>query len=210
MTFSWKLLIPGLMGLFLLSGCGSSTGTSSRDFAQAEGLMRSVIQEHVDQIPYQHGNELLANLVWLKQKGEISIPFLIKALDHPNPKMRSSSAWVLWQIGDKRAIPFLQKRLKDPNPIARLEIARSLVQLGDFSAIPLLIEGLKSDTKYVRFQCMEALRTVTGKNFGFDHLAEDPSVRMASIQKWEQWWNKQKRDPNFSGNYKKNLAKPGN
>ncbi len=210
MTFSRKLLIPGLTGLLLFTGCGSSTGTTERDFAKAEGLMRSVIQEHVDQIPYQHGNELLANLLWLKQKGEVAIPFLIKALDQPNPQTRSSAAWALWQIRDKRSIPYLQKHMRDPNPIARLEIARALVQLGDFSAIPILIEGLKSDTKYVRFQCMEALRSATGKNFGFDHLAEDPSVRTASIEKWEQWWTKRQQDPNFSSNFKGNLAKPGN
>ncbi len=172
--------------------------------------MRSVIQEHMDQIPYQHGNELLANLWWLQQKGEVAIPFLIKGLEHSNPKVRSNSAWTLWQIGDKRAIPFLEKHMQDPNPIARLEVARALVQLGDFKAMPILIEGLKSDSKYVRFQCMEALRTVTGKNFGFDHLAEDESVRLASIQKWERWWTKRQQDPNFSPNLKGNWAKPGN
>lgn len=67
--------------------------------------MAGEITRRVEQIPYQHREELLQSLMWLAQTGEQTIPALLTGLHHGNPKVRSSCAWVLGRIGDRRVIP---------------------------------------------------------------------------------------------------------
>ena len=111
-----------LIGLFLpLSACGSS----GSPYLQANELMGQEIANRVQQIPYQHRDELYQNLLWLAQSGEQAIPDLIEALGDNNPKVQSSCAWVLGRIGDRRTIGDLQEFSKDPHPTVRMEVARS-------------------------------------------------------------------------------------
>jgi HEAT repeat protein len=70
--------------------------------------MAGEIDQRIEQIPYQHREELLQNLLWLAQTGEQTIPAVLDGLRHDNPKVRSSCAWVLGRLRDRRTIPNLQ------------------------------------------------------------------------------------------------------
>ena len=182
-------------GLLLgLAGCAS---TSQTKFVKPGKLMEDKIQERLAQVPYQHGEELLNNMLWLTQLGEQAIPYLAKALDSNVPKQRSSAAWILGRIGDRRAIPMLQRVKNDRNQIVRLEVARSLLMLGDWGEVGQLIHGLDSELQVVRYLCYEALTSVTGKSFGYDHRASDPVDREVALGKWQDWWKDRQGEPWF-------------
>ena len=162
--------------LFVFAGCASTSGDDS-PYVKPNSLMAEEIESRMQQIPYQHREELYQNLVWLSESGEGTIPSLLKGLQNSDPKVRSSSAWVLGRMRDRRTIPQLQSALNDTNQTVRLEIARTLVYMGDLQPSPVLIEGLDSDKKEVRYMCNETLKSATGHDFGYDHLGANENER---------------------------------
>ncbi len=194
-----SLTLPLL--LLALGACSLFSSEEKSVYAQPNSLMADEIENRVQQIPFQHRDELLTNLLWLAQTGETTIPTLIKGLKHDSPKVRSSCAWVLGRIHDRRTIPQLQSVQKDTNETVRLEVARSLVVLGDMKPAPSLIEGLDSEKKEVRFLCHEALKAATGRDFGFDHLSDNVTQRRMAVLGWRQWWSDYAGDPFFASNY---------
>lgn len=190
-----------LAALPLVLGACASSAPRQDGFVQPNSLMSSEIDSRIQQIPYQHREELLQNMMWLAQTGEQTIPALLKGLKHENAKVRSSCAWTLGQIGDRRVIPELKVAANDTSEPVRLEVARTLVTLGDLSYCPKLIEGLDADNKAVRFLCHEALKGVTGRDFGFDHLSEDKVARHTAVLGWRQWWGEYSSDPWFAQSY---------
>ncbi|MEO6596694.1 MAG: HEAT repeat domain-containing protein, partial [Planctomycetota bacterium] len=99
--------------LFAFAACSTTKSSSESPFQQPNSLMAEEISRRVEQIPYQHRDELLQNLQWLAQTGEQTIPALLDGLRHENPKVRSSSAWVIGRIGDRRTIPDMQRATRD-------------------------------------------------------------------------------------------------
>ncbi|MHC4512794.1 MAG: HEAT repeat domain-containing protein [Planctomycetota bacterium] len=185
--------VSTLLSLLSLTACGTTVFGPS--FAEPNALMGKEIGNRVAQMPYQHRQELLDNMLWLATKaGEQAIPTLLDGLHHKEPKVRSSCAWVLCKIGDKRVIPYLQEKTGDDHEAVRLEVARSLVYLGDMKQIPTLIKGLDSEM---------ALKDATKRDFGYDHLTESDRQRKRSVLAWWQWWGKQAKDPWFAQNYAK-------
>lgn len=188
--------------LFCFAACTTTeTKSTGSPYQQPNALMAGEITRRVEQIPYQHREELLQSLMWLAQTGEQTIPALLTGLRHENPKVRSSCAWVLGRIGDRRAIPDLQQVMKDDEATVRMEAARTLVALGDLNWSPTLIEGLDSDRKEVRYLCHEALKTATGHDFGYDHLNENKDQMMVSVLRWRQWWSDYSGDAFFAQSY---------
>ncbi|MEI6129178.1 MAG: hypothetical protein WCR59_03850, partial [Planctomycetota bacterium] len=86
--------------LFVFAGCATSTADTST-FSKPNSLMAEEIESRVTQIPYQHRDELLTNLMWLSQTGESTIPSLLRGLPSEDAKVRSSCAWVLGRIHDR-------------------------------------------------------------------------------------------------------------
>jgi hypothetical protein len=190
-----------IVTLLPLAAC-STAGDSSRPYAEANSLMLREIQARIGNIPFQHRQELLNNLLWLASRGgEPAIPALVSALEHDEPKVRSSAAWVLGRMHDRRVIPDLRPLVKDDNHSVRFEAARSLTLMGDMQYASLLIEGLDSDLKPVRYNCHMALKDATGRDFQYDHLAELPGQRRAAVLRWREWWAEQLADPHFATSY---------
>jgi hypothetical protein len=188
--------------LFAFAACSTTQKPVSESlFAQPNSLMAGEIDRRIEQIPFQHRDELLQNLLWLAQTGEQTIPALNRALQHESAKVRSSSAWVLGRLRDRRTIPNLQGVLQDEDPTVRLEVGRTLVLLGDLGPAPTLIEGLDSDRKEVRYMCHEALKTATGHDFGYDHLNENQRDLKLSVLRWRQWWGEYSGDARFAMSY---------
>lgn len=189
--------------LFLLPACSTTNSSSASPFQQPNSLMAGEITRRIDQIPYQHREELLLNLMWLAQTGEQTIPSLLVGLRHDNAKVRSSCAWVLGRIADRRTVPHLQAAMRDNEPSVRLEVARSLVTMGDLAWAPHLIEGLDSDRKEVRYMCHEALKSATGHDFGYDHLNQNLTDLRLSVLRWRQWWTEYSGDVAFAQSYRR-------
>jgi hypothetical protein len=193
-------------------GCGSPKSRFEElDFAEPNQLVGKEINQRIEQIPYQHREELFNNLLWLAQQGEQAIVLLLDGLEDQNPKVRSSVAWVLGRIGDRRTIEFMQPLLGDDNEAVRFEVARALVAMGDLSATPSLIEGLDSEKIEVRYGCHEALKLATRHDFQYDHLEEDVAMRSEAVLRWRQWWSSQSNDPWFAKEYANahGLSAPG-
>jgi hypothetical protein len=186
--------------LFAFAACSTTDSSDSR-FQPPNSLMATEITRRVEQIPYQHRDELLQNLLWLAQTGEQTIPAMLDGLRHENPKVRCSSAWVLGRLRDHRTIPNLQAAMRDSDVTVRLEVARTLVLLGDLSWSPHLIEGLDSERKEVRYMCHEALRTATGHDFGYDHMNQNEADLRVSVLRWRQWWSEYSGDGFFAQSY---------
>lgn len=187
--------------MFACAACSTTEAPVISPYQQPNALMREEIDTRISQIPYQHREELLENLVWLAQTGEQTIPSLLQGLKHDDPKARSSCAWVLGRIHDRRTIPDLQQAMNDGEDGVRLEIARSLVLMGDLQQSPILIAGLDSDRKEVRFMCHEALKTATGHDFGYDHLNQNQQELRTAVLEWRQWWGDYAGDPYFAESY---------
>jgi len=188
--------------LLALAACTTTSEQPKSDtFLQPNSLMAGEIDRRVEQIPYQHREELLQSLLWLAQTGEQTVPALLKGLQHENTKVRSSCAWVLGRIGDRRTIPNLQQAVRDSDPTVRLECARTLVLLGDLSCCPALIEGLDSERKEVRYLCHEALKSSTGRDFSYDHLSESKDQMQLAVLRWRQWWSDYSGDAQFAQSY---------
>jgi hypothetical protein len=194
-----SLTLPLLLLAF--GGCGLFSSSEDSGYERPNSLMADEIETRVQQIPFQHREELLQNLLWLSQTGESTIPTLLKGLHAENPKTRSSCAWVLGRMHDRRTVPQLQAIANDRNETVRLEVARSLVILGDMKPVPSLIEGLDSEKKEVRFLCHEALKQATGRDFGFDHLSDNDMQRRTSVLGWRQWWSEYSGDTQFARSY---------
>jgi hypothetical protein len=198
--------IAAIGALLLFTSCSTTDTASESPFQQPNSLMSGEITRRIEQIPYQHRDELLTNLLWLAQTGEQTIPALLTGLQHDNPKVRSSSAWVLGRLRDRRTIPSLQPLMRDSDQSVRTEAARTLVAMGDLKWSPTLIEGLDSDKKEVRYMCHESLKTATGHDFGYDHLSLDQSEMKVSVLRWRQWWSEYSGDVQFAQSYQQKHA----
>lgn len=196
-----RIAAIGATLLLALTSCSTTQPSSESPYQQPNQLMAGEITRRVEQIPYQHRDELLQNLLWLAQTGEQTIPAVLEGLRHENPKVRSSCAWVLGRLADRRTIPNLQTAMKDSEATVRMECARTLVLMGDLAWSPALIEGLDSDRKEVRYLCHEALKTSTGHDFGYDHLNQNDNELKLSVLRWRQWWSEYSGDTFFAANY---------
>ncbi|MEO0479864.1 MAG: HEAT repeat domain-containing protein [Planctomycetota bacterium] len=202
MQTSLRILLP----IVVLSGCSTTSESTSStrledEFLQPNAIVRQEIDKRIREIPFQHQDNLLSNLLWLSERGEVAIPQLLGSLNAEEPKVRSSTAWVLGQIRERRVVPRLRPLLEDDNESVRLEVARVLMQLGDFSAAPTLIAGLDSDSPAARYKCSEGLKLTTGRDVAFDHLTDDQAARAEAVLRWREWWAKQSNDPFFHDSY---------
>jgi hypothetical protein len=187
--------------LFLFLQACSTTTAEGEGFDKPNSLVAQEIERRVEQIPFQHRDELFENLVWMVQNGEQAVPAMVEGLRHDDAKVRSSCAWVLGRLRDRRTIPALQQAMNDGESGVRLEAARSLVSMGDLKWSKTLIEGLDSDKKEVRYMCNETLKTATGHDFGFDHLTANDAERRQAALRWRQWWGEYSGDTFFAQNY---------
>jgi hypothetical protein len=195
-----SLVLPSI-ALLAVAGCGSGPARTESPFAAPNQLMGEEIRNRIASIPYQHRSELFDNLLWLSQTGEPAIPALLESLSNNEPKVRANCAYVLGRIGDRRTIPNLNALAKDRHEVVRMEVARALVLMGDVKHAPTLIAGLDSDRPQVRYYCHEALKSATGRDYGYDHLTEDEQQRKSAVFAWRRWWSEQSGDPWFAKKY---------
>lgn len=80
------------------------------------------------------------------------------------------------------------------DPAGRVDALRDAAASGDRSAIPGLIGTLRSDDPAQRMLANRALIGLTGRDFGFDHAA-DQGARDAGAERWRAWWASENGGP---------------
>jgi hypothetical protein len=143
-------------------------------------------REQIEEMRYMRGQELLSRMSYLAGLGEDVVPQLLEAITSDDWLVRSSVVWILGAIGDRRNIPAIQERLTDENANVRYQAAATLAGLGDRSGYPLLVDGLADKDITVRYKCFQALKRVTGQDFGYAHDAE-PEDRKRAVVRWLDW-----------------------
>ena len=88
---------------------------------------------------------------------ELLFQILQGALKDSNRLVKTHATFALGELGDSRAIPALINALKGYEPI---HAAVALAKLGDERAIPTLVNALNDDSRWVRDNAAEALKTL--------------------------------------------------
>lgn len=99
-----------------------------------------------------------------------------------NGIVRVEAAESLGKIGDARAVEPLIGVLREHSRSSHAPdfAAKSLGEIGDYRAVEPLIEGLASPDSDIRTESLDALKKITGQDFGRNPKA------------WSDWWEENK------------------
>src|SRR5207253_2825000 len=74
-----------------------------------------------------------------------------------------------------------EKKLTNPDPSGMIPAIKQAARSHDQRAVPYLVKDLESDDPAVRFYAIEALRRITGQDFGYvyygDEDAREPALK---------------------------------
>lgn len=87
----------------------------------------------------------------------------------------------------ERDITFVYTRLKDLPPGRQPPIAVGLARLGSAAGVGVLIPVLQGLDYAARRDANEALKTITGQDFGYDPRGTLPE-RCRAARRWATWW----------------------
>jgi HEAT repeat protein len=105
---------------------------------------------------------------------------VIELLKDKDYKVRNKARDLLLKIKNPGAVEVLIASLKSEDIKARKEIIFILGKCNDNRAVEPLIEILKSKDKWEKKRAAEALKSITGKDYGVKY------------KKWKKWWKKNK------------------
>jgi len=175
----------------LLPACASSKGKTvseeGGEYAELTSpVARAKLQGRIDNIKYQRGVTLITNLEKIASYGEAAVQPCLDGLKSQDAMTRMGCAWVLGRVGDARTIPALTDALGDEVAFVRYEVASQLGNMGSKAGYPVLVQGLSDERVEYRYKCFEALRELTGQEFGYSHNAS-PEVRKVAVEQWDAW-----------------------
>ncbi len=110
-----------------------------------------------------------------------TVPFLIERLPSEEPKVHAAILYALGELRDARALDVLLKSLAHKDATIRATGAQALANYYSQDVIEALLVLLDDPAQQVREAVVEALFTLTGKNYG------------PNKEKWHQWWQQQKQ-----------------
>ncbi len=127
--------------------------------------------------------DILAQIGDRRAAGQIA-----RLLDHKELLVRLAALDAIRQLLAQAGRPYYFKGISDVSGKVRRKSARLLVKYKDKRGMPELIRGLRSRDAFVRFNCIEILRSASGQSFGFqpDGIA---SKREQVVKTWETWWD---------------------
>jgi hypothetical protein len=190
---SWISLSVLLMGL---AGCVTERVETEES---GEAYLEREVNNIIERIPYESGPQLHGLLLSLVAFQQFAVEPVTGVLDHENPKVRSSAAFVLGQLKAEEALERLMELTEDDNKLVRYEAARAVLEIGLWDTVPFLLQGLDDDDPRVRFLCFEALNRNTGESHGYDYEAPSEE-RSEAVGRWQAWWRSQEGAPALEGN----------
>ena len=144
------------------------------------------LQARIDNIKYQRGVTLIANLERIAGQGEFAINPCIEGLESPDAMTRMGCSYALGRIGDTRTVQNLEKVLQDEVPFVRFEAASALGGMGSRAGYAVLVGGLDNRRVEFRYKCIEALQGFTSHTFGYRHDGS-PEERGQAVGRWREW-----------------------
>lgn len=87
--------------------------------------------------------------------------FLVEALEHLDPWVKTCAAEAVAALGEKRAVPTLLRLAEASNADLRLVAVRTLTTLGDARAIPLFLTHLQQGNPVLQHEVLQSLATLT-------------------------------------------------
>jgi len=136
------LCIVAAMAACTSTSVKNSDATKVGSHESSNPIVRARLQARVDNIRYQRGMSLIANLEHIANYGEEAIPVCMQGLQSPYAMTRMGCAWVLGRIGNVTAIPELRKLLDDDVAFVRYEAESQVCTLGYKAGYRVLVDGL--------------------------------------------------------------------
>jgi HEAT repeat protein len=112
----------------------------------------------------------------------------IKWLEDPDPYVRRRVISYLFWINDKNsleAVSILSNT--DPDPMVRKDCLRLISIWGTKKDVPHALKALEDPSHHVRMQAINALRRLTGEDFG-EPMGASPEEFEWIVAKWQGWW----------------------
>lgn len=125
-------------------------------------------------------------LSWFGPDAREAIPALIRLSNHKVDDVRALAIRALGHIAvsdpEEEVVPVLLRALADEDLYVRRSAAYALGKLGPkaMAAVPALIQVLEEKEAGVEQEVLDALKAITGQDFGFD------------AAHWKQWWMQQR------------------
>jgi hypothetical protein len=82
------------------------------------------------------------------------------------------------------------RSVTDPDPADKIPALEDAVRKNDHRVIPQLVADLENDDPAIRMYTIDALRRLTGQDFGYQFFVDD-DARKPAVEKWKQWLAKQ-------------------
>lgn len=127
-----------------------------------------------------------------RYEGPQAIPLLEKSLKDKDAEVRRRAASYLgWKMAVSAA-PSLIEAARDRDPAVKRALLEALGELSTPEAVPVLIEALDDRDVEIRKTAYKSLTKTTGEFIEFNPQGS-LSGRFKSIQRWEKWWEKQRK-----------------
>jgi HEAT repeat protein len=105
-------------------------------------------------------------------------PLLTAMKDDKESLVRSTAAYALGQLGDRRAVgPLIEAMTDEKDRSVQIEAAAALGKIKDFKAVEPLIQSI--DNHAIVDNVKNSLKAITGQSF-------------QTLSEWEKWWNENK------------------
>jgi hypothetical protein len=111
---------------------------------------------------------------------------LEKALQNKSPLIRAAGATAIFQLWGPESLESLKPLLEDSDDRVRLVGATAYANHGRRECLGPFVALLDSERFVVRWKSVLALRSISGKKFGYQPAAETLE-RKAAVARWQQW-----------------------
>lgn len=180
----WTVTVLAL-GAMWLSGCASGVP----EYADDPDL-NAMVDRRIAAMDTLRGADAWQNLQAVAAMRLTALPRLETAmLTHPSPRVRAGCAQALGLAQDSKVVGSIARvATEDENAGVRYTAAYNLLLFQDSRGLPILIEALSSEDPSHRRDANLALTQATGRDFGFNPVAE-PEVRGAAAARWKEWYD---------------------
>jgi hypothetical protein len=116
----------------------------------------------------------------------------VQKLQSSDPAIRFEAVDELVRSKNVDVLPHLLPVANDPDSFVRRVTMDGLAGFKRPEAVEALLVGLGDSDDNVRDTAWRSLREVTGQKFAFDAFNPSKEVRARALQRWQEWWDKNK------------------
>lgn len=95
-------------------------------------------------------------------------------------------AWVVGLSAAGCTAPHGPRAVTNPDPVQKIPAIQDAVRRHDLSVTPQLVKDLDNEDPAIRFYAFEALRKLSGQDFGYRYY-DDTDERRPAVDRWRAW-----------------------